>query len=102
MSSFADNTPHGPSPTAKAARDAARKAAKASWSAAQPFPIASDPSPLGEALAAALRAGSIVDAALGLARRGVPVFPVSPNRKKRPLNAHGVYSATTDPNEIGR
>ena len=101
MSSFVDNTPHGSSPTAKAARDAARKAVKASWSAAQPFPITSDPSLLTEALATALRADSIVDAALALARHGVPVFPVSPDDKK-PLNGHGIYSATTDPNEIDR
>jgi hypothetical protein len=31
MSLFAHNTPHGSSPTAEAARAAARKAAKASW-----------------------------------------------------------------------
>jgi polyisoprenoid-binding protein YceI len=35
MSSLADNTPHGSPPTAKAARDAARKAAKAARSTTQ-------------------------------------------------------------------
>jgi hypothetical protein len=82
-------------------RAAARKGAKTDWNAAPPFPVASDPHVWSEAIAAAGCAGSIVDAALALAGHGVPVFPVSPVGQKRPLNRHGVYSATTD-HRIGR
>jgi hypothetical protein len=102
MSSFVDNTPHGSSPTAKASRDAARKAAKSAWNAAPPFPVASGPSLWSEAIAAAARAGSILGAAQALARHGVPVFPMNPNGDKTPLSEHGVYSATTDLDEIAR
>jgi Bifunctional DNA primase/polymerase, N-terminal len=93
MSDSASNGPRDVSPADKAA---ARKAAKADWNAAVPFPIALNPSSWSLALAAASSADSILHAALALAEHGVPVFPVSPNAKKRPLTAHGVYSATTD------
>jgi hypothetical protein len=77
-------------------KSALRKAAKVAWNAAPPFPVASDAELWGKALAAALRTNSILDAALTLAQQRVPVFPVSPVGQKKPLNAHGVYSATTD------
>ena len=77
-------------------KSALRKAAKVAWNAAPPFHVASDAELWGKALAAALRTNSILDAASTLAQQGVPVFPVSPVGQKKPLNAHGVYSATTD------
>ena len=85
--------PHGPSRAEKAA---APNTAKAVWRAGPRFPIASDPGVWREAIAAAVGAGSALEAALAFARYGVPVFPVSPMGRKKPLNAHGVYSATTD------
>jgi hypothetical protein len=75
---------------------AARKGAKADWNAAPSFPVASDPHVWSEAIADAARAGSMLHAALELAGHGVPVFPVSSVGQKKPLNRHGVYSATTD------
>ena len=101
MSDAPDNTPHSDPLAAKvaASKAAARKAAKAAkgaWSAAPPFPVAFNPSSWNLALSAASSADSLLDAALALAEHGVPVFPVSPNGEKRPLTAHGVYSATTD------
>jgi hypothetical protein len=83
----------GASPVEKAAK---RKAAKADWNAAPTFPVASDPGLWRKALFAASCVGSILEAAETLAEHGVPVFPVSPVGRKRPLNAHGVYGATTD------
>jgi hypothetical protein len=79
-----------------------RKAAKADWGAAPPFPVASDPRVWSEAIAAAACAGSSLDAALTLARHGVPVFPISHVGQKKPLNGHGVYCATTDLALVGR
>ena len=102
MSSFIDNPPHGSPPAAKAERDATRKAAKAAWNAEPPFPIASDASLLSRAMTDAIDAPSLLGAALALAKHGIPVFPVSPEGDKRPLTAHGVYGATTDPSKIGR
>jgi hypothetical protein len=81
---------------------AARKAAKADWNAAPRFPVASDPHAWSKAIAAAVCAGSTIDAAMALARHGVPVFPVSAIGQKKPLNAHGVYSATIDLAVVGR
>jgi hypothetical protein len=75
-------------------------AAKAAWNASPPFLVASNPGIWKKALADAQRAASSIDAPLALARHGVPVFPVSPNGHKKPLNAHGVYSATTDLNVV--
>jgi hypothetical protein len=57
---------------------------------------------LSAAITAAVNAASPLGAAQAFAQHGVPVFPVSPDGDKRPLNAHGVYSATTDPKEIER
>jgi Bifunctional DNA primase/polymerase, N-terminal len=103
MSDAPDNTPPGDPLAAKvvAARAAARKAAKAAWNAEPPFPIASDPGLWSKALNAAQHTETMLEAALALAQHGVPVFPVSPDDKK-PLNAHGIYSATTDPAEVDR
>jgi hypothetical protein len=81
---------------------AAPNAARANWNAAPPFPVASDPRVWSEAIAAAACAGSSLDAALTLTRHGVPVFPVSHVGQKKPLNGHGVYSATTDLAVVGR
>jgi hypothetical protein len=64
--------------------------------------VASDLSLLSKAIAAAVEAGSPLGAARALAGHGVPVFPMSPNGNKRPLNTHGVYSATIDVDEIDR
>jgi hypothetical protein len=99
MSDAPGNTPHGDPLATKAtagkvAKAAASKAAKADWNAAPPFPVASNSSVWSEAIAAATASGSTRSAALALARHGVPVFPVSP--QKKPLNGHGVYSATID------
>jgi hypothetical protein len=91
-----------PRPTTQEDKAAARKGAKTDWKAGPVFPVASDPALLGNAVSAALRAGSTLDAALVLARAGVPVFPVSSVGQKKPLNAHGVYSATIDPAVVGR
>jgi hypothetical protein len=99
MSDAQNNTPQSDPPDAKAA---ARKAARAAWAAAPPFPLASDLSLLSKAIAAAVEAASPLGAARALAGYGVPVFPVRPNGDKKPLNAHGVYSATIDVNEIDR
>ncbi len=77
-------------------KSALRKAAKVAWNATPPFHVASDAELWGKALAAALRTNSILDAASTLSQQGVPVFPISPVGQKKPLNAHGVYSATTD------
>ena len=55
-----------------------------------------------DAIAAAACAASTPDAAVALAGHGVPVFPVSPVGQKRPLNAHGVYSATTELEDVAR
>ena len=87
MSSFVDNTPHGSSPTAKASRDAARKAAKSAWNAAPPFPVASDPGLWGRAIAAAVGAASPLSAAQALAQHGLPVFPGSPDGDKNPCES---------------
>jgi hypothetical protein len=83
-------------------RAAARKAAKTEWNAGPAFPIASDSALWGKVVSAASRAGSTLHAALGLAQAGVPVFPVSSVGQKKPLNAHGVYSATIDPAVVAR
>jgi hypothetical protein len=90
---------------ARASADGKRaqaKAAKSAWTAGASFPIADKPDDWGAAIAAACGAASTVGAAQALARHGVPVYPVSPDGDKKPLNAHGVYSATTDPKEIDR
>jgi hypothetical protein len=92
MSGSPSSTLQGYLPNAKAAE---RRATKSAWNAAPPFPVASDPSLWSGAIAAATRANSIADAALTLAEHGVPVFLVSVVDKK-PLNKHGVYSATTN------
>jgi Bifunctional DNA primase/polymerase, N-terminal len=88
--------------TSQADGAAARKSAKADWNAAPPFPVASRSPLLSEAIAAAACAGSVLDAALAVAGHGVPVFPVSPIGQKRPLNGHGIYSATTDQTIVRR
>ena len=80
----------------------ARKAAKTEWNAGPVFPVASELALLGSAISTASRAGSTLDAALVLAQAGVPVFPVSSVGQKKPLNAHGVYSATIDLAVVGR
>ena len=80
----------------------ARKAAKTDWNAGSVFLVASDPALWGKVVSAASRAGSTLDAALALAQAGVPVFPVSSVGQKKPLNAHGVYSATIDPAVVAR
>jgi hypothetical protein len=98
MSDAPNNTPHSYPPDAKAA---ARKAAKTAWNAGPPFPIASDLSLFSKAVAAACAAPSPLEAAQALARAGVPMFPVQ-SRDKRPLCEHGVYSATTDLEQIAR
>jgi hypothetical protein len=91
-----------PQPVTRENKAAARKAAKTDWNAGPVFPVASDPALLGNAVCAALGVGSILDAALSLAQAGVPVFPVSSVGQKKPLNAHGVYSATIDLGVVGR
>jgi hypothetical protein len=98
MSDAPNNTPHNDPPDARAAR----KAARAAWAAAPPFPVASDLSLLSTAITAAVEASSPLGAARALAWHGVPVLPISPNGDKKPLNAHGVYSATIDVKEIDR
>jgi hypothetical protein len=95
----ADSRSQGASPPDKAA---ARGAAKADWNATPPFPVATDSRSWSNSLAAASSADSIPHAALALAKHGVPVFPVSSGSEKRPLNAHGVYSATTDVTVVER
>jgi hypothetical protein len=104
MSDAPDNTPRCEPLAAKVAdaRAAARKAAKATWNAEPPFQIADRPCEWSAAIAAACTAASLLGAAQALARAGVPVFPVSPDGDKKPLNAHGVYSATIDPKHIDR
>ena len=42
-----------------------------------------------------MNTASLVDAALAYARSGLPVFPLLPG-EKRPMVAHGFYSATTN------
>ena len=84
------------------AKGAARKTAKAAWNPEPPFPIACDLSLLSQAIAAAVDAASPLGAAKALAGYSVPVFPVSRDGHKKPLNAHGVYSATIDLEEIDR
>jgi Bifunctional DNA primase/polymerase, N-terminal len=91
-----------PRPITREDKAAARKAAKTDWNAGPVFPVASDPALWGKVVSAASRAGSTLDAALALAQADVPVFPVSSVGQKKPLNAHGVYSATTDPVVVGR
>jgi Bifunctional DNA primase/polymerase, N-terminal len=91
-----------PQPVTREDKAAARKAAKTDWNAGSLFPVASDPALWGKVVSAASRAGSTLDAALGLAQAGVPVFPVSSVGQKKPLNAHGVYSATIDPAVVAR
>jgi hypothetical protein len=66
------------------------------------IPIASDLSLFSKAVAAACAAPSPLKAAQALAGHGVPVFPMSSNGDKKPLNEHGVYSATTDLKQIAR
>jgi hypothetical protein len=85
-----------PQPVTREDKAAARKTAKTNRNAGSLFPVASDPALWGKVVSAASRAGSTLDAALALAQAGVPVFPVSSVGRKKPLNAHAVYSATTD------
>jgi hypothetical protein len=99
MSDPPDSTRNSDPPVTKAA---ARKAVKAAWSAGQPFPIALKPDEWSAAIAAATSAALLLGAAQALARAGVPVFPINPNGDKTPLSEHGVYSATTDLDEIAR
>jgi hypothetical protein len=99
MSALADNALRS-SPANE--RAASRASAKTAWNVAPPFPVASDPHVWCEAIAAAACAGSTLDAALALAGRGVPVFPVNFVGQKKPLNRHGVYNATTDREVVGR
>jgi hypothetical protein len=98
MSHAPDNTQHSDPPDAKAA---ARKAARAAWKAAPPFPIADKPGEWSAAIAAACAAASPLEAAHALARAGVPVFAVN-SGDKGPFSEHGVYSATTDLKRIAR
>jgi Bifunctional DNA primase/polymerase, N-terminal len=42
----------------------------------------------------------IIAAALDYAKRGIPVFPVMPTEKKKPLTINGLYDATTDEKQI--
>lgn len=48
-----------------------------------------------------LAATSILEAALGYAELGYPVFPCAPGAKA-PITEHGLYDATTDPDRIER
>ena len=99
MSPASNSTPQGASPAAKAT---ARKAAKAAWNAGSPNPIALKPGEWSAAIVAATAAASPLGAAQALARAGVPVFPMNSKGDKTPLSEHGVYSATTDLDEIAR
>jgi hypothetical protein len=94
--------PNVPQSITREDKASARKAAKSDWNAGPVFPVASDLALWGKAVSAASRAGSTLDAALAFAQADVPVFPVSSVGQKKPLNAHGVYSATTDPVVVGR
>jgi Bifunctional DNA primase/polymerase, N-terminal len=42
----------------------------------------------------------ILAAALDYAKRGIPVFPVTPTAKKKPFTTNGLYDATTDENQV--
>jgi hypothetical protein len=107
MSDRANNTNDGVPPTGDygaeraKAKAAERKAAKAAWDAGPQFPIAGKPGEWSAAVAAACAAASTLEAAQTLARAGVPVFPLNAG-DKRPLNGHGVYSATIDQAIVGR
>jgi Bifunctional DNA primase/polymerase, N-terminal len=96
------HAPNVPQSISREDKVAARKTAKTDWNASPPFPIASDPASWGKALSAASLDGSILEAARALVEAGVPVFPVSSVGQKKPLNAHGVYSATIDLAVVGR